>query len=343
MSVKARACIIPFFVPHLGCPNNCVFCNQNSITGQKYACSADTLKAEIELAKQIEYPSNVSRQIAFYGGSFTAIPFSKQKELLDTAQEYVNEGFINSIRFSTRPDAIDEKVIQFLAGYSIKTIELGAQSLDNRVLQLSGRGHTAEDVINSSKIIKDAGYELIIQMMTGLPGDTLNTSIDTARKICGIKPDGVRIYPTVIIENTPLYKLWKQGKYKEHTVEDAVEFCSKLVPVFENSNIPVIRLGLNPTDDLSAGGAVGGAYHPALCELVRGRIMYNKAEKLLDGVKAGSEVTIFVKPEKLSQMIGQHRINIEMLIEKFSLTALYIKANKSIEDEIRVEIKAPCE
>lgn len=338
MSSKVRNCIIPVFVPHEGCPNNCVFCNQHNITGNTESCTPETLKAVLENAKKVSYPAGMKKQLAFYGGSFTAIPIHAQKKLLDTAQLYVDDGFIDSIRFSTRPDAINTEILDFLSSYQISTIELGAQSLDDDVLLKSGRGHTAEDVYNSSALIKQAGYELIIQMMTGLPGDSLEASLNTACKICDIRPDGVRIYPTVIIENTPLYEMWKRGLYTEHTVEDAIAYCSEIVPVFEDHNIPVIRLGLNPTDDLSSGTAAAGAYHPALCELVRSRIMLNKAERLLEGVKPGSEITLYVSPDKISQMTGQHKCNIVKLREKFGLSRVSVKPDISCADRIRLEI-----
>ena len=167
-----------------------------------------------------------------------------------------------------------------LKRYSVQTVELGAQSLCDKVLYLSGRGHTAKEVEDASRLVKEAGFELILQMMTGLPGDTDESCLETAKKIIALKPNGVRIYPTVIVRDTALYDMWKAGKYIEHTVEDAVRVCAKLTKLFDFSGIPIIRMGLNPTEDLSAGDAVGGAYHPALGELVRSRMMLDKASAL---------------------------------------------------------------
>ena len=324
--MSARESIIPVFVPHLGCPNNCVFCNQRRISGQQKPATADTVRAAIEEADRI-LPKGQRRQLAFYGGSFTAIPAVQQEKLLSAAAEYLEQGRINSIRLSTRPDAIDGTVLDRLERFGVETVELGAQSLDDDVLVLSGRGHTAQDVADASKLIKSRGFKLILQMMTGLPGDSKEKDIETAEKIIALEPDGVRIYPTVIVRDTELYDMWQGGEYREHSVEDAVETCAELVPLFESAGIPIIRLGLNPTDDLSGGDAVGGAYHPALGELVRSRIMLNKARQLLAGVEAGSRVMLEVGKGKTSQMTGQHRCNIKTLCSEFSLAELVIREN----------------
>ena len=305
--MSARKNIIPIFVPHWGCLHNCVFCNQNRITGEKKPATAEDVKRAIAGA------DSENAQVAFYGGSFTAIPASQQEELLEAASGY-------SIRLSTRPDCIDDAVLKRLEKYGVDTIELGAQSLDNEVLRLAGRGHTAEDVENASKLIKAAGFNLILQMMTGLPGDTEEKDVETAEKIIALKPDGARIYPTVIVKDTALFELWKKGLYKEHTVEDAVEVCSKLLPLFDEARIPVIRLGLNPTDELSGGDAVAGAYHSALGELVKSRIKRNELE---EKVRAG--LREFSIPTNLfSQYTGQHRCNILYFKEKYGADIKFI-------------------
>ena len=330
--MSARETIIPVFVPHLGCPNDCVFCNQRRISGSPEPATAETVVNAIENAAALT-PMGTKRQLAFYGGSFTAIPVCEQETLLAAAKPYLDSKFLSSVRLSTRPDAIDETVLNRLKKYGVETVELGAQSLDDEVLYRSGRGHTAKEVEDASKLIKNAGFMLILQMMTGLPGDSEEKSIETARKIIALKPDGVRIYPTVIVRDTALYDMWKNGEYKEHTVEDAVCVCSKLVPLFEKANIPIIRMGLNPTDELSGGSAVGGAYHPALGEMVHSRIMRNKAEKLLEN-SVGKKVILGVNSADISKMTGQHRCNIEYLSEKFSLKSLKIKAENAAKGEI---------
>lgn len=331
--MSARENIIPVFVPHLGCPNDCVFCNQRRISGQQQPATAQTVKDAISKAAALPH-TGAKRQLAFYGGSFTAIPAEEQTALLAAAKAYLDAGEIDSIRLSTRPDAIDGAVLKRLRAYGVETVELGAQSMDDRVLALSGRGHTAEDVVRASALIRGAGFRLILQMMTGLPGDTEETSVRTAERIIALRPDGVRIYPTVIVRDTALFDLWQASQYREHSVEDAVRVCARLLPLFDRAGIPVIRLGLNPTDELSGGAAAGGAYHPALGELVKSRIMLERARALLKGVLPGSSVVLGVNSARISQMTGQHRGNIRVLCEEFGLKALKIRAAAVENEEI---------
>ncbi len=328
--MSARESIIPVFVPHLGCPNDCVFCNQRRISGSVTPATPQDVVEAIERAKTLTGPET-RRQLAFYGGSFTAIPVSEQEALLDAAGPYLESGDIVSLRLSTRPDAIDAATLKRLKAYGVETIELGAQSMSERVLALSGRGHTAQDVEDASAQVKAAGFKLILQMMTGLPGADDESDVESARRIAALKPDGVRVYPTVIVRDTALFDIWKAGRYKEHTVEDAVRVCAKILPIFEEAHIPVIRLGLNPTEDLSGGDAVGGAYHPALGELVKSRIMREKAEALLEGALPGSEAVLRVNPRLMSQLVGQHGANRAYLTERFALKRLRIVPDKSID------------
>lgn len=322
--MSAREHILPVFVPHLGCPNDCVFCNQRRISGHQEPANAQTVREVIEKAAALPLPG-AKRQLAFYGGSFTAIPTGQQEELLGAAREAIRQGTIQSIRLSTRPDAVDAAVLRRLKYYGVETVELGAQSMDDQVLRLSGRGHTTADVENAAHLVKEAGFRLILQMMTGLPGDTEEKDLETARRLIALRPEGVRIYPTVIVRDTALYDLWKAGLYAEHTVEDAVSVCAKLLPLFEEADIPVIRLGLNPTEELSGGDAVGGAYHPALGELVKSRILREKARTVLESAGVSGRVTLGIPAPYLSQLIGQHRQNVETLRTQFHLTELRVR------------------
>lgn len=334
--MSARESIIPVFVPHLGCPNDCVFCNQRRISGAQEPAGVENVKNAIESAAAL--PRNgAKRQLAFYGGSFTAIPSCQQEAFLGAAKEYLDRGEIDAIRLSTRPDAIDGAVLARLKRYGVETIELGAQSLCDEILLLSGRGHTAADVVNASEQIKAAGFRLILQMMTGLPGDSVERTVYTAKKIIALHPDGVRIYPTVIVRDTALYDLWQAGEYKEHTVADAVEYCAAIVPLFEAAGIPIIRLGLNPTDELSCGAAAGGAYHPALGELVKSRLMLYKMRGALNGIPAGSRVTLGVNKSRVSQAVGQHRENVSRLTAEFGLKELKIRGIDEEKDEISID------
>ena len=332
--MSARSSIIPVFVPHLGCPHACVFCNQRRITGHVRPASADTVREAIREAEKVPYTGK--RELAFYGGSFTAIEEKHQIELLSAAKEAMEAGEIDAIRLSTRPHAIDESVLARLRAYGVETVELGAQSMDDGVLAASKRGHTARDVQHASAMIKAGGFRLILQMMTGLPGDTPEKSLKTAEKLIACAPDGVRIYPTVIVKDTELFDLWQSEAYREHTVEDAVEVCAKIVPLFEEAGIPVIRLGLNPTEELTNGAAVAGAYHPALGELVKSRIYFNRASALLSGIAPGSRVILEVHPSQLSQMIGQHRETITQLRNAFALADVRVRPADIPCGEIRV-------
>ncbi len=322
----ARRRIIPIFVPNWGCPNDCVFCDQKRISGSPLPASGADVARALEAVKARGWSG---LELAFYGGSFTAVSPALQAELLEAAQPWLADGTVASIRLSTRPDAVDPEGLAMLKGYGVTTVELGAQSMDDGVLTASGRGHTAADTVRAAGLVKKAGLRLILQMMTGLPGSDRDKDVETARHLIGLAPDGVRIYPTVIVRNTPLEDMWRAGTYREHTVADAVAVCADILPMFEAAGIPVIRLGLNPTDELSAGGAVAGAYHPALGELVRSEILRRQAAALLRDVPPGSHVTLGVAPARVSAMIGQHRRNIASLREEFGLADLAVKATET--------------
>ncbi len=327
----AKAKIIPIFVPHLGCPNDCVFCDQKRISGSPSPASELDVTAALEKARA---QGQHGVELAFYGGSFTAVDRDLQRALLEAAQPYLADGTAASIRLSTRPDAVDRAKLDMLRRYGVQTVELGAQSMDDEVLFASGRGHTAAQTEQAAALVKDAGLKLILQMMTGLPGSDRERDITTARRIAALVPDGVRIYPTVIVKNTPLEAMWRAGRYREHTVADAVAVCADILPLFEAEDIPVIRLGLNPTEELSAGGAVAGAYHPALGELVRSELMRRRADALLRGVPRGARVTLGVAPGRVSAMTGQHRANITALTAVHGLESLSVKAVEDAGEEI---------
>ncbi len=327
-----KRCILPVFIPHLGCPHDCVFCNQKKISGQLVPADAGTVRTAIE-----EAPENSDGyELAFYGGSFTAIPIEKQTELLEAAAPYRKNGRINAVRLSTRPDCVSENELEFLLKYGVETIELGVQSLDSEVLMLSGRGHTVKDCIEAAKRVKNYGFKLVLQMMTGLPGDTNERSIKTAKAIAELHPDGVRVYPTVVIKDTELYRLWKENNYKPQSVDDAVDLGAKLLCIFEKAGIPVIRFGLNPSEDLSSGEAAAGAYHPALGQLVRSRLFLERLDKLISDISPSTEAVLGVHPSEMSDAIGQHRCNIKSLQNKFNLKNISVKPADVPKGDIRV-------
>jgi histone acetyltransferase (RNA polymerase elongator complex component) len=336
----AKARILPVFVPHLGCPHHCVFCDQNRITGKERAADAATVRRTVEEALR-RSPGVRGYQLAFYGGSFTAIPEAAQQELLDAAAPYLRSGVLSSLRLSTRPDAVDARTLERLRKAGVTVIELGAQSLDDEVLRAAGRGHTARQVRIASRAVQDAGFSLILQMMTGLPGQSAESAYSTAVEIAALHPDGVRIYPTVIVRGTELYERWKAGTYSEHTVEEAVRQCARIVPVFEEAGIPILRLGLNPTEELSGGDAAAGAYHPALGELVRSRILLDQMERQLDGVPAEGIIHLSVNRKTVSKAVGQHRQNLAQLRRRYRPRSIAIHLTDTPDNTVLVRYEAP--
>ena len=338
--------IIPIFIPHAGCRHACVFCNQHRISNAAGIATPDIVRAayaslageggENRYSAPMLPPRHT--QLAFYGGSFTAIPPEQQNDLLEAAQPFLRLGPHNSIRVSTRPDCIDDPTVARLKGYGVKTIELGAQSMCDDVLARSRRGHTSADVARAAETIKSAGLELILQMMTGLPGDDGDESRCTAKRFIELEPDGVRIYPTVVVRGTALFELWQGGQYKEHSLEDAVKLCAEIAAMFRNAEIPVIRIGLNPTEALTAGDAAAGAYHPALGEMVYSKLYFDKAAALLKDVAPGSNISITVSKGRISMMIGHKRKNIRALTEDFSLKSVKVVEADVAHGEIRIEI-----
>lgn len=298
---------ISLFIPHLGCPHKCSFCNQNTITGKQSQPGADDVRAAVETALK---KKNYDYEIAFFGGSFTAIDREYMLSLLKAAYDYVKDGRVNGIRISTRPDCIDEEVLDILKKYGVTSIELGAQSMDDEVLRANFRGHTAEDVENASRLIKSFGFELGLQMMTGLYLDTDEKAVKTAKKLIALSPDTVRIYPTVVLKNTYLAKLYEDELYKPQTVDDAANLCTKIVPMFEKAGIRVIRLGLHSSPELKKN-MIAGAFHDSFGEIVKSRYMLNKILKY-----PPADYEIMVNSKSVSQLKGQQKRNIYFLMEE---------------------------
>ncbi len=299
---------IALFVAHRGCPHQCSFCNQHIISGQVKSVTEKDIKEAITKAKNSGCDN---AQLAFFGGSFTAIERTYMESLLKAAKPFIDNGDISGIRISTRPDAIDDEVLQILKCYGVQSIELGAQSMDDEVLRLNERGHTAQDVVNASKLIKMYGFELGLQMMTGLFGDTDEKCIKTAKELALLKPQTMRIYPTVVLQHTRLEKLYSLGEYKPQNLEDAVNLCSRLLLFFENEGIQVIRLGLHSGGGVEKG-FVAGAYHPAFRELCESEIYLDLLKKQLLKKTKGRYV-IFVCPSEVSKTIGQKKSNIDYM------------------------------
>ena len=299
---------ISIFVPHIGCPHQCSFCNQFSITGSvKAPVPSDVDEAVNEAVKSSNYnPKNT--ELAFFGGSFTAIDLNYQLSLLEAGYKYIKSGIISGIRISTRPDAIDDEILMRLTKYGVTAIELGAQSMCDSVLFANNRGHSAADVVGASLLIKSYGFSLGLQMMTGLYKDTPENDIYTAEKIIELKPDTVRIYPTIVLKNTKLAGYIKSGEFLTPTLEDTVELVSKLLMMFKEADINVIRTGLHTVDETAY---VSGPWHPAFKELCDSRIIRNKILEYPEG-----DYILYVCPSDISKAIGQKRENIIFLKEK---------------------------
>lgn len=331
---------VAIFVPHIGCPHCCSFCDQRAITGQSGAPTAREVRAAAEAAEQHLGVAARQAEIAFFGGSFTAIDAEYQEELLAAAWEYVREGRFAGIRISTRPDAIDQETLCRLRAYGVTAVELGAQSMDNRVLRLNHRGHTARQVEEAAGKIQGAGFSLGLQMMTGLFGDTPAGALETAGRLAALHPDTVRIYPTIVMKGTELARLVAAGEYRPMGLAETVELCAHLLDLFEERGIRVIRLGLHAGEGVEQN-RLAGPWHPAFRELCESRRLALRALPLLRrALPTGGRAALWVHPRALSQMLGQKKSNLAAFqAEGYHVI---IKTNASLgRGEIRVtEVEA---
>ena len=336
--------IIPIFVPHLGCPNDCIFCNQKSISGQKKDITKEEVRKTIEDYLASIKDEDAQVEIAFYGGSFTAIEESKQEELLQIAYEFIKEGKVESIRISTRPDAINKQILKRLKQYKVKTIELGVQSANDYILKRANRGHTFADVKKASKMIRWNGFKLGHQMMVGLPESTRIDEINTAKALIKLKPKMVRIYPVLVIKNTPLEKEYKKGKYEPLTIVQAVEISKELVRMFADKKIEIIRIGLQNTDEITTpedkkSEVVAGPYHPAFRQLVESAMWYDaivgKIKKLNVKVK---EVEVTVNPIDVNNVIGHKKENVLKLKDTYDVDLILQQDENIKQGKSKIEI-----
>ena len=321
---------IPVFIPHLGCPNQCVFCNQRSISEHKDFCE-ESVRDEIEQVLSTLHPTDEA-EIAFFGGSFTGIDRNLMCRLLDLAQDYIRAGRVSSIRLSTRPDYIDDEILSILSRYSVRTIELGLQSMDDAVLLACRRGHTAKQAEAACRAVVEAGFALVGQMMVGLPASTPASELLTAQKIYELGASAVRIYPTVVFYDTPLCEMAQHGEYEPLSVKEAVERTAPVLQFFRARALPCIRVGLCATESLTSPDAVyAGPNHPALGEMILGECLYQKVrETVLQSGLAGQGIILEVPPRELSATIGQHRCNIEKLQRETGVTVHRVITNESL-------------
>lgn len=309
---------IPIFIPELACPHQCVFCDQRKISGQQEIPNIDDINKKIK-AYLKTIPEKRSRvEIGFFGGSFTGLPMDQQEMYLKAAAEFVKGRRVEGIRLSTRPDYINREILDLLKKNKVITIELGAQSMDPGVLAKSGRDHSVEDIEKASKMIIDDGFELGLQMMIGLPGDTLEKAKHTAKKIVELGARNTRIYPTLVIKGTQLEHMYQSGSYKAMRLTEAILWVKDLYLYFEENNINMIRIGLHPSEELSPNHSlVAGPYHPSFRELVMTEIwkehLFEKIEFQPD-----KSIMVYVPLEQLNYAIGYKSENVKLLENHFS-------------------------
>ena len=318
--------IIPIFIPHKGCNNECVFCNQRRITAH-----SDPLKPS-DIHKTVEqYMSTLSKmnmseiELSFFGGSFTGIPMGEQKAFLAVAQDYKTRGVIQKIHLSTRPDYIDRPILENLKAFGVDTIELGAQSFADHVLAASHRGHDSAAIYHSCRLIKEYGFNLGIQLMIGLPGDTFEDDIFSAEETVRIAPSIVRLYPTVIIEDTGLYDMFRKGTYRPLSSDNAIRCTAAMYRIIDGAGINIIRVGLKSSDIINDKTIDSGTFHPAFRQLVEGLIAREDLEAQLEGLPEGTAVSCASHSDSFNNMIGHKASNKKYFSEKFpSLRIKYI-------------------
>ena len=312
--------IIPIFIPFLGCPHDCAFCNQVKITNYK-----DNINKENTIRQINQYlsyfPKNENlKEIAFFGGSFTGLDEKVMISYLEIALNYKKKGIIDRIRLSTRPDYINNSILDILKKYEVDVIELGIQSLDNEILNANERGHSKEDSIMASKLIKDYGFKLGHQIMPGLYKDSFDKDIKTGLESIKMNPDMVRIYPTLVIKDTKLEKLYKECLYKPLSLDEAIEISSRLYMIYSYKKIPVIRIGLQPTENINdKNDVVAGPFHPSIRQLVETNIHKIYLEELINKYGLKNKIKIHISNREISIIAGNKKANKNYFYKKYGL------------------------
>ena len=314
---KIRHFTIPVFIPMEACPFQCIFCDQDRISGRTSIPSEGDVTTILQQYLSTIPKKNTEIEVGFFGGTFTGLSPERQKAYFESVLPFINNGRINGIRLSTRPDFISEEILGLLKKYPVKTIELGAQSMDDEVLKKSGRGHTSGDTENASRLILESEFKLGLQMMVGLPGDTEEKSVHTAKRIVELGASETRIYPVIVIKGTHLEKLFNEGKYIPLELEEAVGITKNVMAVFEDANVKIIRIGLHPSEGLlNRDDYIAGPFHPSFRELVMTSAWTDRFHELLNG-KKGDNLEIRVNPTDLNAAIGYSGKNRKLLEKLF--------------------------
>lgn len=326
---SSKELIVPVFIPHSGCTHSCVFCNQNNITGSSAVPGPDDVRRYLAGRLGPDTPHAV---VAFYGGSFTCLPYALQDAYLSVACEQVELGHARHIRLSTRPDCVDGEAASYLHSRGVRVVELGVQSMDDRVLAASARGHTSQDTVEAAGHLRAAGIEVGMQVMAGLPSDTIEGFIETVTRVVSMKPDFVRVYPVLVVKGAPLEALYRRGLYRPLGLDEAVTLCASAVSLFRGAGIRVVRTGLQPSAELEAA-LVDGPYHPAFGHMVSSELalgtMVEAARREFGGA-APECVTFLVNPRELSEYLGIKKGNIWRLKGLLGVSDASIRADITV-------------
>ncbi len=341
MNKTEKPFVIPIFLPNMGCPHRCVFCNQTPVTGEtRHIPSPEELCSRINTFLYYKGKERKPVQIAFYGGNFLGLREDDIISLLYESAQFVRRGMADSIRFSTRPDTIDPHRLDLIKSFPVSTVELGVQSMDDRVLSMANRGHTALDTERAAGLLKERHYEVGMQMMVGLPGDDETGAVDSAEKIAGLSPDFVRIYPTVVLADSLLAKWHKAGTYVPLEMDECVTLVKNLCLFFREKRIPVIRMGLQASEELEKGGdnILAGPYHPAFGHLVYSEMFLDKATSMMEATKIGHDsLLIRVHPRNISEMRGIRNRNVELIKKRFHIRSVNVLPDPSLEQgEVKI-------
>jgi len=321
--------IIPIFLPAIGCRERCLFCNQKASSKGLPSPASVRHFIEASLAQIPDNKKNREKQVAFYGGSFTAIHRDDQVRYLKQVHPFIASGLIDSIRISTRPDALDEETLSLLKEYGVRTIEVGVQSMIDEVLSLACRGHYAGDTVSATRRLKQWGFEVGHQLMIGLPGDTCDRFLQTLDRVIELNPDFLRIHPTLVLIGAPLENLWRDGGYTPLSIEETIDWLKRGLARLENSSISLARIGLQPTDELEKN-FLAGPYHPALRQLVDGAVFFNMAASLLQSSQRNGHVLFLCHPKEVSNLRGQKNENILRLKKQFNLSDILIDGRQEL-------------